>query len=133
MHDLEDEIANIELEAARREPMIMTGTGHMAANATITTPFDGFWLEFGSVDLAALMAFNFKYEEGYDEILSITTGLQGDSGISSSVTVIVSEIKKDGKITGLKVMGNWGNSGTMPALKVNIQAVCRIKEVVALE
>lgn len=133
MHDLKEEVALIELEAARREPMFMTGAGHMVANATITTPFDGFWLEFGSVDLAALMAFNFKYEEGYDEILSVTTGLQGASGISSSVTVIVNEIKIDGKIIGLKVMGNWGNSGTMPAIKVNIQAVCRIKEVVALE
>jgi len=128
--DLEDEVANIELEPARREPIFMTGAGHMVANATITTPFDGFWLEFGTVELAGLMTFEFKYVEGYDEVLSVTTGIRGGSGLSQNITVVAREVVENGKITGIQVMGNW-EADDIPDVKVSVQAVCRIFEVIS--
>ncbi|KAA0965825.1 hypothetical protein FQ087_06040 [Sporosarcina sp. ANT_H38] len=128
--DFKDEVANIELEPVRRDPMLMTGSGRMEANASITTPFDGFWLEFGTVELSGLMTFDFKYAEGYDEVLSLVTGIRGDAGLSQNITVVARDVVKGGKITGIEVMGNW-EADDIPDVKVSVQAVCRIFEVIA--
>ncbi|MBO0586452.1 phage tail spike protein [Sporosarcina sp. E16_8] len=82
--------------------------------------YKGFFIEFGSASLSESSTFMFSTP--YDTLSSATYGLVGAVN-PRSVSVVFEEIKTGGKVTGVKALGNWG-TGSAPALKVNIMAVC---------
>lgn len=86
--------------------------------------YDGLWLEFGKAPLAAISQFNFSKYDGYEEVVSATYGVVGDVGLSRSINIVLGEVTKKGKVTGIKAMGNWG-TGQAPPVQVSIIAVCR--------
>lgn len=83
-----------------------------------------YFTEFGVCELAPVMYFDFDSEEGYDEVMSITTGLIGDMGYSSAITLIATVEEENGKYVRVKVMANWDQLLNPPPLSASIQAIC---------
>lgn len=88
-----------------------------------------YFTEFGVCELAPVMYFDFDSEEGYDDVMSITTGLVGDTGYSSAITLIAAVEEEYGRYVRVKVMANWDDLEDIPPLSVCIQAIC-FREVV---
>lgn len=90
---------------------------------------DGYFLEFGKAALADTMIFEFKYEEGYDELWSVTTGVNGEQPISDTLVIVTSPVYAGSKITAVQAVCDTAAIDTS-SYEVSIQAMCKIVEVI---
>lgn len=87
---------------------------------------DEYRIEFGTCPLANEMTYDFENVDGYDEVISIVTGIVGDVVLSEPINLVAKAIETNGKFKSVKILATWG-VGVMPDVEISIQAVCLIK------
>lgn len=124
-NDVEVFISDGELSASS----IVKGYGLHVDVDEVVGGQDGYFLEFGKSALADTMTFEFKYEEGYDEIWSVTTGINGDVSITDAIAIVTSPVYTGSKITAIQAICDT-TALDATGYEVSIQAMCKILEVV---
>ncbi|KGR88397.1 hypothetical protein [Lysinibacillus odysseyi] len=87
---------------------------------------DQYRIEFATCPLSNDMSYQFDNVDGYDEVKSITTGVIGDTGLSTPIILVAKAKETNAKYTSVEIKANWGE-GEMPDVEVSMQAICLLK------
>lgn len=120
LEDVDDQLDAIEGEKID-STIYIYGSATLQATMSSYTIWDGHWMEYGRGVEGT--EFNFEFEQAYDEVRSVTTGLGGT--LSTGDAAVATELitNSAGKFTGVKatVVGT-----DMTVESLSIQAVCWI-------
>lgn len=118
--DVDDQLDSIE-ETKVDNTIYINGSAILSAGMSSYTIWDGHWMEYGRGVEGT--EFTFEFEQAYDEVKSVTNGIEGTL-TTGDVAVAYELIKNSaGKYTGVKA-SVVGTDMTVESL--SIQAVCWI-------